>query len=58
MTSDQGTQIDLLAQGQEPEEERTRLEAADQERAGRRGNLGYAVVADCSREERATARWS
>ncbi len=43
MTSDQGTQIDLAAWAQELEEERTRLEQANERRAARRGYLVFAT---------------
>src|SRR3954452_12460374 len=42
-TSDQGTQIDLTAWAQELEDERERLEAANQQRAARRGYLVFAT---------------
>lgn len=51
VTSDQGTQIDPLAWAQELEEERTRLEAATQERAARRGYLVSATDPDRSPED-------
>jgi hypothetical protein len=43
MTSDQGTQIDLAAWAQELDEERTRLEKANERRAARRGYLVFAT---------------
>jgi len=43
VTSDQGTQIDLLALGQEPEEERT---------PSRRGHAWWAVAVDVADERR------
>ena len=43
MTSDQGTQIDLAAWAQELEEERDRLDTANEERAARRGYLVFAT---------------
>ena len=46
MTSDQGTQIDLSAWAQELEEERARLEEANQRRAARRGYLVFATDPD------------
>jgi hypothetical protein len=42
-TTDQGTQIDLAAWAQELEEERHRLEAANERRAARRGYLVFAT---------------
>lgn len=51
VTSDQGTQIDLLAWAQELEEERMRLEAANQERAARRGYLVFATDPDRSPDD-------
>jgi hypothetical protein len=42
-TSDQGTQIDLTAWAQELEEERGRLEKANERRAARRGYLVFAT---------------
>jgi len=42
-TSPQGEQIDLSTWAAELEEERTRLEAVNQERAARRGYLVFAV---------------
>ncbi len=42
-TTSQGTQIDLAAWAAELEEERTRLEAVNQERAARRGYLVFAT---------------
>jgi hypothetical protein len=41
--SDQGTQIDLTAWAQELEEERARLEQANEHRAARRGYLVFAT---------------
>lgn len=43
MTSDQGTQIDLTAWAQELDEERARLEEANERRAARRGFLVFAT---------------
>lgn len=43
MTSDQGTQIDLAAWAQELEDERERLEKANERRAARRGYLIFAT---------------
>jgi hypothetical protein len=43
MTSDQGTQIDLAAWAQELDEERTRLEKANERRVARRGYLVFAT---------------
>jgi hypothetical protein len=43
MTSDQGTQIDLSAWAQELDEERARLEKANESRAARRGYLVFAT---------------
>jgi hypothetical protein len=43
MTSDQGTQIDLTAWAQELEDERTRLDEANELRAARRGYLVFAT---------------
>lgn len=42
-TTNQGTQIDLAAWAQELEEERDRLEAANERRAARRGYLVFAT---------------
>jgi hypothetical protein len=42
-STDQGTQIDLAAWAQELEEERARLEAANERRAARRGYLVFAT---------------
>lgn len=42
-TSDQGTQIDLAAWAEELEEERARLEKANERRAARRGYLVFAT---------------
>ena len=42
-TPDQGTQIDLAAWAQELERERDRLEAANEQRAARRGYLVFAT---------------
>jgi hypothetical protein len=42
-TTDQGRQIDLAAWAQELEEERDRLEAANERRAARRGYLVFAT---------------
>jgi len=41
--SDQGTQIDLTVWAQELDEERARLEQANQQRAARRGYLVFAT---------------
>src|SRR4051794_10569541 len=43
MTSDQGTQIDLVAWAHELDEERTRVEEANERRAARRGYLVFAT---------------
>ena len=43
MTSDQGTQIDLTAWAHELEDERTRLDQANERRAARRGYLVFAT---------------
>jgi hypothetical protein len=43
ISSDQGTQIDLSAWAQELEEERVRLEKANERRAARRGYLVFAT---------------
>ena len=43
MGSDQGTQIDLAAWAQELDEERARLEKANERRAARRGFLVFAT---------------
>ncbi len=43
MTTDQGTQIDLAAWAQELEDERDRLERANERRAARRGYLVFAT---------------
>ncbi len=43
MTSDQGTQIDLAAWAKELEEQRDRLEKANERRAARRGYLVFAT---------------
>lgn len=42
-TTDQGTQIDLATWAQELEEERARLEKANERRAARRGYLVFAT---------------
>jgi hypothetical protein len=42
-TSDQGTQIDLAAWARELDEERERLETANEQRAARRGYLVFAT---------------
>jgi hypothetical protein len=42
-TADQGTQIDLASWAQELEDERVRLEKANQRRAARRGYLVFAT---------------
>jgi hypothetical protein len=42
-TTDQGTQIDLAAWAQELEEERERMEEANERRAARRGYLVFAT---------------
>lgn len=42
-TSDQGTQIDLAAWAQELDDERERLEKANEQRAARRGYLVFAT---------------
>jgi len=51
MTSDQGTQIDLVACAQELETERHRLERANQRRAARRGYLVFATDPDRAPDE-------
>ena len=51
MTSDQGTQIDLSAWAQELDEERARLEKANQRRAARRGYLVFATDPDRAPDE-------
>lgn len=43
MTSEQGTQMDLAAWAQQLDEERARLEKANQRRAARRGYLVFAT---------------
>lgn len=43
MTSDQGTQIDLAAWARELDDERARLEQANERRAARRGYLVFAT---------------
>lgn len=48
---DQGTQIDLAAWAQELEEERGRLEKANQQRAARRGYLVFATDPSRSPDE-------
>jgi hypothetical protein len=50
-TSPQGTQIDLSIWAAELEEERTRLEAVNQERAARRGYLVFATDPDRSPDD-------
>jgi len=42
-TSDQGTQVDMAAWAQELDEERERLEQANERRAARRGYLVFAT---------------
>lgn len=49
--SDQGTQIDLVAWAQELEDERGRLERANQRRAARRGYLVFATDPDRAPDE-------
>lgn len=51
MTSEQGTQIDLSAWAQELEEDRRRLEKANQRRAARRGYLVFATDPDRAPDE-------
>ena len=51
MTSDQGTQIDLAAWAQELDEERARLEKANERRAARRGYLVFATDPDRAPDE-------
>jgi hypothetical protein len=51
MTSNQGTQIDLAAWAQELEEERDRLEKANERRAARRGYLVFATDPSRSPDE-------
>ncbi len=50
-TSDQGTQIDLAAWAQELDEERDRLEKANERRAARRGYLVFATDPECAPDE-------
>lgn len=52
LTTEQGTQIDLVAWAQELEEERDRLEGANRRRAGRRGYLVFATDPQRSPDER------
>jgi hypothetical protein len=49
--SDQGTQIDLAAWAEELEEERVRLEQANEKRAARRGYLVFATDPDRAPDE-------
>lgn len=51
MTSDQGTQIDLAAWAQELEDERDRLQEANERRAARRGYLVFATDPERSPDE-------
>jgi hypothetical protein len=51
MTTEQGTQIDLVAWAQELEEERERLEDANRQRAARRGYLVFATDPDRAPDE-------
>lgn len=51
MTSNQGTQIDLAAWAQELDEERGRLEKANERRAARRGYLVFATDPDRAPDE-------
>lgn len=50
-TSDQGTQIDLAAWAQELDDERERLEKANQQRSARRGYLVFATDPSCAPDE-------
>lgn len=50
-TSDQGTQIDLTAWAKELDEERDRLEKANERRAARRGYLVFATDPESSPDE-------
>jgi hypothetical protein len=52
LTTEQGTQIDLIAWAQELEDERTRLEYANRQRASRRGYLIFATDPDKAPDER------
>ena len=49
--SEQGTQIDLTAWAEELEEERTRLEQANEKRAARRGYLVFATDPELAPDE-------
>lgn len=51
IASEQGTQIDLSAWAQELDEERTRLEEANERRAARRGYLVFATDPDRAPDE-------
>jgi hypothetical protein len=51
MTTEQGTQIDLVAWAQELDEERERLEDANRQRAARRGYLVFATDPDRAPDE-------
>jgi hypothetical protein len=51
-TTDQGTQIDLVAWAQELEDERERLEQANEQRAARRGYLVFATDPSRAPDER------
>ena len=50
-TSEQGTQIDLAAWAKELDEERDRLEKANERRAARRGYLVFATDPDSAPDE-------
>jgi hypothetical protein len=51
MTSPQGTQIDLAAWAQELDDERARVQQANEQRAARRGYLVFATDPDRSPDE-------
>jgi hypothetical protein len=51
LTTEQGTQIDLIAWAHELEEERDRLENANRRRASRRGYLIFATDPDRAPDE-------
>lgn len=51
LTSDQGTQIDLVAWARELEQEHARLERANERRAARRGYLVFATDPEIAPDE-------
>ena len=51
VTSDQGTQIDLVAWARELDEKHDRLEKANEQRAARRGYLIFATAPDIAPDE-------